>query len=42
MLGKFTDEERELLDPAIDNAVECVKSFVLAGINITMNAFNKK
>lgn len=42
VLGKFSDEERELLNPALDNAVECIKSFVLAGINITMNAFNKK
>ena len=42
VLGTFSDEERELLNPALDNAVECIKSFVLAGINITMNAFNKK
>jgi len=42
VLGHFTPEERELLDPVIDNAVACIKSFVLAGIDITMNQFNKK
>lgn len=42
VLGKFTAEERELLDPVIENGVECVKSFVLAGIDRTMNQFNKK
>lgn len=29
------------LQPAIDTAVEMIKSFVLAGINITMNQYNK-
>ena len=42
VLGRFSPEEREILDPVIENAVECVKSFVLAGIDITMNQFNKK
>ena len=42
VLGRFTDEERTTLMPVIDNAVECIKSFVLAGIDITMNQFNKK
>lgn len=42
VLGRFTDEERDVLNPTIDNAVACIKSFVLAGINITMNQFNKK
>ena len=42
VLGRFSPEEREILNPVIDNAVECVKSFVLAGIDITMNQFNKK
>lgn len=42
VLGKFSTEEREVLDPVIDNAVACTKSFVLAGIDITMNQFNKK
>lgn len=42
VLGRFTDEERTTLMPVIGNAVECIKSFVLAGIDITMNQFNKK
>jgi len=29
------------LQPAIDTAVEMIKSFVLAGIDITMNQYNK-
>ena len=29
------------LQPSIDTAVEIIKSFVLAGIDITMNQFNK-
>jgi PTH1 family peptidyl-tRNA hydrolase len=29
------------LQPSIDTAVEMLKSFVLAGIDITMNQFNK-
>lgn len=42
VLGKFPAEEREILNPLMDNAVACIKSFVLAGIDITMNQFNKK
>ena len=41
VLGKFTDEERTLLNPLMDKAVECIKSFVLAGIDRTMNQYNK-
>ena len=41
VLGHFTAEERELLNPAIDTAVEVIRSFVLAGIDITMNQYNK-
>ncbi|MBO4485689.1 MAG: aminoacyl-tRNA hydrolase [Prevotella sp.] len=41
VLGHFTPEERELLQPAIDTAVEVIRSFVLAGIDITMNQYNK-
>ena len=41
VLGRFTAEERELLNPAIDTAVEVIRSFVLAGIDITMNQYNK-
>ena len=42
VLGRFDDEELSVLQPAIDTAVDLIKSFVLAGVNITMNAFNKK
>lgn len=42
VLGKFTDEELTALQPQIDTAVEIIKSFVLAGVDITMNQFNRK
>lgn len=42
VLGKFTDEERQALQPCIDTALEEIKSFVLQGIDKTMNLFNKK
>lgn len=41
VLGRYSDEELKALKPAIDTAVEIIKSFVLAGIDITMNQFNK-
>ena len=41
VLGHFTPEERELLQPAIDIAIDVIRSFVLAGIDITMNQYNK-
>ncbi len=42
VLGHFTSEDKERLQPAIDLGVEIIKSFVLAGIDITMNQFNKR
>lgn len=42
VLGSFSDEERTYLQPSIDTAVEIIKSFVLAGVNITMNQYNKR
>ena len=42
VLGRYSDDELQQLQPAIDTAVEMIKSFVLAGIDITMNQFNKK
>lgn len=42
VLGKFTEEELTALQPQIDTAVEIIKSFVLAGVDITMNQFNRK
>ncbi|MBQ8047884.1 MAG: aminoacyl-tRNA hydrolase [Prevotella sp.] len=41
VLGKYTEEELEVLQPAINHAVNIITSFVLAGIDITMNQFNK-
>ena len=41
VLGRFTSEEQDVLQLSIDRAVEIIKSFVLAGIDITMNQFNK-
>lgn len=41
VLGKYTDEDMLTLQPSIDEAVEIIRSFVLAGLDITMNQFNK-
>lgn len=41
VLGRYSDEELQLLQPAVDTAVKIIESFVLAGIDITMNQFNK-
>lgn len=42
VLGKYSAEDMDVLRPSIDTAVEIIKSFVLAGIDITMNAFNHR
>lgn len=42
VLGKYDDNDMKDLTPSIDTAIEMIKSFVLAGINITMNKFNSK
>ena len=42
VLGEFDPDEVEVLRPQIDTAVEIIKSFVLAGIDITMNQYNKR
>ena len=41
VLGKYTEADMKILQPSIDLAVDIIKSFVLAGINITMNQYNK-
>ncbi|MBP3767001.1 MAG: aminoacyl-tRNA hydrolase [Prevotella sp.] len=41
VLGRYTDEQLQQLQPAIDLGVEIIKSFVLAGIDVTMNQYNK-
>ena len=42
VLGKYDDSDMKELTPSIDTAIEMIKSFVLAGINITMNKCNRK
>ena len=42
VLGRFAEEEQKLLQPAVETAVDVIKSFVLAGIDITMNQYNNK
>ena len=42
VLGKYDEEELKTLQPAIETSLEIIKSFVLAGINITMTHFNRK
>lgn len=41
VLGKYSDDDMKVLQPSIDCAVDIIKSFVLAGIYNTMNAYNK-
>ena len=42
VLGKFSDEEKNTLSPVFDTSQEIIKSFVLAGVDVTMNQFNRK
>lgn len=42
VLGEFSEEESEALPAVMDTAVEIIKSFVLSGVDITMNQYNKK
>ena len=42
VLGHFTDEDWKTMDERLKTAGEIAKSFCLAGIDITMNQFNKK
>lgn len=41
VLGKYDEEELKVLKSSLDTAVDIIKSFVLAGIDITMNQYNK-
>ncbi len=41
VLGRYSEDEKKELQPAVDTAVDIIKSFVLAGIDITMNQYNK-
>ena len=42
VLGNFTEEDMKTMDERLETAGNIIKSFCLAGINITMNQFNKK
>lgn len=41
VLGHYSDDEMKELQPTFDRSVEIMKSFVLQGINNTMNQYNK-
>ena len=41
VLGSYSQEEMEVLQPSIVIATDIIKSFVLAGIDLTMNQYNK-
>ena len=41
VLGKYSEDEMKVLQPALEHGVDIIKSFVLAGIDITMNQYNK-
>lgn len=42
VLDEFSDEEKKMLDTRIEMATDIIRSFCLAGINITMNQYNNK
>jgi PTH1 family peptidyl-tRNA hydrolase len=42
VLGEWSDDEKEILKERLQVASEVIKSFALAGLNITMNIFNGK
>ncbi|MFV0539977.1 MAG: aminoacyl-tRNA hydrolase [Aestuariibaculum sp.] len=42
VLGEWDNEEQEKLSERLNKSCELIKSFVLAGVNTTMNVFNGK
>ncbi|MEG1581016.1 MAG: aminoacyl-tRNA hydrolase [Bacteroidaceae bacterium] len=42
VLGQFTEEDLKTIDERISLACEMIKNFCLAGIQFTMNQFNKR
>jgi peptidyl-tRNA hydrolase, PTH1 family len=42
VLGQWTNEERDVINPRIQMAVEMIKSFGTVGIQLTMTNFNNK
>ena len=42
VLGEWTEEEQDKLQERLSKSIEIIKSFVLSGVNNTMNTFNGK
>ena len=42
VLGEFTEDDMKTMEERLKIAGDIIKSFCLAGINITMNQYNKK
>ena len=42
VIGRFSEEEKQTVNPKIEMAVQMIESFCLAGLDITMNQFNNK
>ena len=42
VLGEFSDEEKEIINPKIEETIKIIKSFSTIGIERTMTMFNKK
>jgi len=40
VLGKFTEEQRKLIDPAVERATSALVTWIDRGINAAMNQFN--
>ena len=41
VLGRYSEDEMKVLQPTFDLSIEMIKSFVLQGINNTMNQYNR-
>ena len=42
VLGNFDEEDRKQMPERLELAGEIIKSFCLAGLNLTMNQYNNK
>ena len=42
VLNEFSDEEKQKLPERIETAVDIIRNFCLAGVDITMNQYNNK
>ena len=42
VLGKWDEEEQKLLPERVEKAIEMIKSFCLAGMQLTMTQYNNK